>query len=292
MNTYQLQCFVTLARNLNYARTSEQMNTSQPAITRQIQSLEAELDTKLFRRSTRRVELTEDGKSFLADATSILEMTSRAKQKFEKTGADEIINFAIGCSGMAHMTMLVPVLRGLKQKYPNIHPTIVNLPLSQLLPKIDDGTVDVALGARLSHEQYRNCSYKEIQKTRLSCIFDSECELRGKEEITIADIRKFPSILYNPIDIPTSVMKQQNEIVGNRASSEVYFCDSAEAAIAMASAGIGIAYVPDILIPSDVSYAHLKEVPEISFGVYYKKGNLTDVSKEMIKLLKVSLKTS
>lgn len=64
MNTQQLECFVTLAKNLNYAKTTEDLCLSQPAVSRQIQSLEAELNTKLFNRTTRSVSLTQVGFQF------------------------------------------------------------------------------------------------------------------------------------------------------------------------------------------------------------------------------------
>lgn len=55
MNTFQLSCFLTVANTLNFAQAAKQVNISQPAITGQIKSLEKELDTKLFHRTTRMV---------------------------------------------------------------------------------------------------------------------------------------------------------------------------------------------------------------------------------------------
>lgn len=40
MNTQQLECFATLAKTLNYAKTAEQLSMTQPAVSRQIKSLE------------------------------------------------------------------------------------------------------------------------------------------------------------------------------------------------------------------------------------------------------------
>ena len=75
MNTTQLECFVTVAENLNFARAASILHITQPAVTHQIVSLEGELDAKLFIRTTRSVKLTPEGWSFLADAKNILNMT-------------------------------------------------------------------------------------------------------------------------------------------------------------------------------------------------------------------------
>ena len=61
MNTSQLECFISLANTLNYMKTSEQLGLTQPAVTKQIQSLETELCCKLFNRTTRSVTLTRAG---------------------------------------------------------------------------------------------------------------------------------------------------------------------------------------------------------------------------------------
>ena len=74
MNMQQLECFTTLAKPLNYAKTAEQLSLSQPAVSRQIQSLETELNAKLFNRTTRSVSLTPVGFQFLDDAQQMLSL--------------------------------------------------------------------------------------------------------------------------------------------------------------------------------------------------------------------------
>ena len=49
MNTIQLECFVTVAEYLNFSKASRTLKLTQPAVTHQIQTLEKELDVKLFR---------------------------------------------------------------------------------------------------------------------------------------------------------------------------------------------------------------------------------------------------
>ena len=79
MNTFQLSCFLTVAETLNFARAAKQLNVTQPAVTHQIRSLETELGVKLFKRSTRSVELTREGSIFINDAKSMIAISLRAK---------------------------------------------------------------------------------------------------------------------------------------------------------------------------------------------------------------------
>lgn len=84
MNTVQLECFVSVAEHLNFSRASESLHVSQPADSHQIQTLENELGVKLFKRTSKSVELTEEGMLFLADARYILKTTFEAKERLSK----------------------------------------------------------------------------------------------------------------------------------------------------------------------------------------------------------------
>ena len=64
MTLKQLKAFL-LARTLNYANASLELHLSQSALSLTIKSLEEELGGKLFNRNTRRVELTQEGKSLI-----------------------------------------------------------------------------------------------------------------------------------------------------------------------------------------------------------------------------------
>lgn len=57
MNTVQLECFIEVSECLNFSRAAENLKMTQPAVSHQINSLEAELGTKLFNRTSKSVDL-------------------------------------------------------------------------------------------------------------------------------------------------------------------------------------------------------------------------------------------
>ena len=87
MNTFQLACFLAVSDTLNFARAAQRLNVTQPAVTHQIRSLEEELNAKLFRRTTRSVELTEAGRLVLHDANRMMTIAMRAEKRFEDPAA-------------------------------------------------------------------------------------------------------------------------------------------------------------------------------------------------------------
>lgn len=294
MNTFQLECFLALARNLNYARTAEQMHVSQPAVTRQIQSLESELGTQLFHRSTRSVSLTDNGRQFIPDAKAIVETTHRAVHRFEGRHADAVTDYVIGCSGIAPMSLLIPILKDFTDTHPALHPKLVDLPLTRLVPRLDDGTVDIALGAKVEKSELKNCSYHEICRSRLSGIYSASLPVASESTVTMKTLRNYPTILYNPIDIPTSVARQQSIVTEGKSASDIYYCDTAEEAVILTASGLGVSFLPEIFLNAfpGLESSVIEDIPEISFGVFYKSRHLTAASKDFIRLLDHSLEES
>ena len=118
MNTTQLTCFLTVAETLNFARAAEKLNIAQPSLTHQIQSLENELDVKLFNRTTRSVEITQAGSAFLSDAKVILNISNRAKIRFSKSSSEQWQYFTLGCHTYNDLHMFSDVLRQLSKQHP------------------------------------------------------------------------------------------------------------------------------------------------------------------------------
>ena len=87
MTLKQLKAFLALARSLNYANASNELHLSQSALSLTIKTLEEELGGKLFKRNTRRVELTFEGKSLIPYAKKLLanweDMEKDVKQRFK-----------------------------------------------------------------------------------------------------------------------------------------------------------------------------------------------------------------
>ena len=61
MEFRRIEYFLVLADKLSFAKAAKELCISSQALTKQINILESELGTRLFKRTTRSVELTEDG---------------------------------------------------------------------------------------------------------------------------------------------------------------------------------------------------------------------------------------
>ena len=73
MNLNQLEAFVRITNNKSFSQTAREMYLTQPTVSASIHTLEKELQAKLFVRTTKGVELTEDGRKIYLYARQIIE---------------------------------------------------------------------------------------------------------------------------------------------------------------------------------------------------------------------------
>src|SRR5215475_5364532 len=92
----QLRYFATLAETLHFGRAAQQLGISQPALTRQIQSLEKFVGTSLVERSRRAISLTAAGHVLAEDARETLRRYDRAMEAARNTGQRRVESLAIG----------------------------------------------------------------------------------------------------------------------------------------------------------------------------------------------------
>ena len=71
MTDRQIRCFLALYETLNFSAAARQLFLTQPTLSYQIRTLEEELGTPLFTRTTCRVEPTEAGQLFAAFAQNV-----------------------------------------------------------------------------------------------------------------------------------------------------------------------------------------------------------------------------
>ena len=135
----KLRYFVAVADEANFGRAAVRLYMTQPALSRQIQSLEAEIGVRLFDRDWNGARLTPAGQQFRDDARQMLELFAAARRR-ARQAARRARQFTIGFRlGVA----ATPVIREFTESLPDVNVSVVHTSPSNQADYLLSGTVDV-----------------------------------------------------------------------------------------------------------------------------------------------------
>lgn len=285
MNTTQLECFLAVAEHLNFARASEDLHITQPAVTHQINSLENEFNVKFFRRTTRSVELTQEGINFLNDARTILQSVNLAKARFSFRQAASFTHFNIGCHSVTELALLPELLKGLTEKHPNVHPVLRTVPIRALENLLENESLDVMFDYK-EEKRSKSSSYHELYKAEIICALPKGHAHASDPFISKETLQSQKMVLLEPHKISSILFDLQKPFALCHMPSDLYFCENFESALTLVKSGLGITLLPDIrpLRDPDICYLPLKDQTSLSYGIHYKPNRRTDVLKTFLAL--------
>ena len=286
MNIDNLKCFILVAENLSFARAAEALYISQPAVTKQINSLENELGVTLFIRSTRHVELTPIGMSFYKDAKDIVMKSQMAVSRIRQQNKNTDF-IRIGLSNPVALFHLTPYLTKLHLNYPDICPNIQIPGYKSALNLFLENKLDTLFYFKENMPQKKGISFIELKQDHLICLMPASHPFAAKESVSLDDLSDEFIIACNPLNAPLSTAAFQQKLLKRRSAHGILYCDSIEVAHCMVASGIGLTILPGILSLKSPNFATvpLTEKIPLSFGAFYYKKNTNTALNKFIKLL-------
>ena len=113
-----LVAFEAAARLLSFTRAARELNVSQPAISRQVLALEDYLETPLFIRASRKLQLTEAGHRYYQSVSEGLIGIAEAGREIRQTAEPDRVSIAAHFGFAAFW--LVPRLNAFREAYPEL----------------------------------------------------------------------------------------------------------------------------------------------------------------------------
>lgn len=137
----RIKTFLALCRNMNYRRTAEELNLTQPAVTQHIQHLESEYGCSLFNYDRRTLRLTKEGELLKNYAENVL---YQERKLLEKIRTSEQKALSVGATKTIGEYVIPPMIkRYLDDTAGNITVDVDNT--DRLLRRLKNGELDFAL---------------------------------------------------------------------------------------------------------------------------------------------------
>ncbi len=147
MTITQLKYTLAVAEYKNFTIASEHCFVTQPTLSMQIQKLEEELEVKIFNRAKKPVQLTPIGEKIIEQAKVIVDESERITDIVHQQKGYIGGEFKIGIIPTIMPTLLPMFLRTFNKKYPKVKLIIEELTTGEIIRKLTDGHLDVALAA-------------------------------------------------------------------------------------------------------------------------------------------------
>src|SRR5262245_53483072 len=138
-----LHYFIAAAKEQHFGRAAELLSISQPAMSRQIQDLEAEIGVVLFDRMSRGVQLSTAGQTLLDHAIQITLAYERACEHARRADRGETGRLRVGFNDFSISYELVPqCFKQFRSAYPGIRLDLIAMPSVRQLEVLTNGGLD------------------------------------------------------------------------------------------------------------------------------------------------------
>ena len=116
----ELKAFVAVVDSGSITAAAEALELTISATSRTLARLEDKLQTTLLRRTTRRLELTEEGAAFLEYARTILATVDEAEEQMAARRLQPVGRLRVDAATPFMLHVIVPLLEGFRERYPQV----------------------------------------------------------------------------------------------------------------------------------------------------------------------------
>ncbi|MFD1955084.1 selenium metabolism-associated LysR family transcriptional regulator [Paenibacillus thailandensis] len=284
LNFHQLHIFYTVAERGSFSAAAQALHMTQPAVTMQVQSLEDYFGTKLLLRSTKRIELTEAGRTLMPYAQKSIELirdTDQAMASYTKQLKGKL---QLGSSLTIGEYILPRLLGPFGQEYPHIAISMKVMNTTQIIEEILNHQLNFGLiEAPVSHPDMH---IEPVMKDELVLIAPTNHPLAGKSDVTFEQAMEYPFVLREQGSGTRLVMEEQLRLqsIDPAQMKIVMELGSTGAVKSAVEAGFGLSVISSSSIKHEVALGLIRVIPlsNIVFKRYfysiYLKSSLLPIS--------------
>lgn len=240
MTSRQLEIFLRLSRNLNFAKTANEMYMTQSTISREIQLLEKELGFSLFDRNPKYVKLTSKGKQLSISLLPLLNSIKNTLSNIKQSKSCYSSCLRIGFYHRASILKIPEVLKEFHKMFPNVQPELHQGNLNQLNTLFASEHLDIVFGMKNAFTPSKNSQIQELYKGYL-CVSLPTCHpLAAQTELSFADLNGYDILILDRSSVQAELSYITNLIKEKCPDSQFFYCSNVEEQEVYLSAGIGV----------------------------------------------------
>ncbi len=257
-----LRSFIAAAEDGNISKAAARLSVTQPALSRQIKTLEDDLGVALLERGAHSFSLTPSGELLLREGRALIERADALEQRVKASAKAQTLR--VGYSPSLTAGILSPAMEAFSQLHPKARVELSDLSSLEMVEGLQKGTLDVIVTVPPG-KVVPDIAWITVQQQAWRVAVPRQHPLVNKATLTPQDLNDQRLVVYNQREYPdywagiSAWFKSQG--INARIASE---CDGVTSLISAVEAGLGIALVVEriaCLIPERIVLKPLKPQP-------------------------------
>lgn len=246
MTPTQVEYFLAAARCLNFTEAARRLHITQPALSRQISAIEAELNMQLFIRIKKTVRLTPAGQVLLIKLPACQDLLSDAIKSAQNANYGLTGQLRIGILDGQNTSELFPsTFSYFSQHYPNIQLSMERHSFREMREGLADNRLDLAVTLSFDIENCPDLHVEMIEESRTYVAVPRTHRLSGVNKALLADFQDDLFILISPEDSEAGTLLSLDTFKMSGIMPSIKYAPTLQTMMLWVESGIGIAILND-----------------------------------------------
>ncbi|MDF1653799.1 MAG: LysR family transcriptional regulator [Coxiellaceae bacterium] len=266
----QFEVFLSVAEHNGFTAAAKHLGVTKAAVSHQVRLLEQSLKAPLFKRSTRRISLTDEGEQLVTQCRRLQRELDSARHLVSQFEAEPSGVLRISSNPYLANQWLLPILEKYRQQFPKVE---IDLRLEERMPDLEKESIDLVYG--INWPPPPDIIARPIGKTRyVLCASPAYLQQYGTPK-TLKDLEQHQYLAHSGrrADHIIAQLKSPTTLDLNVAMR----INNANTLIETALHGLGITQLHDYMVEKQLANGQLVEVlsdylnPSTDLYIYYNK---------------------
>jgi len=289
MELRHLRYFAAVAEERHFGRAAARLRIAQPPLSRQIQSLEAELGFPVLSRERRRVELTAAGEVLLKHARRVFAALDLAVSEARRASAGQSGRIAIGYPSSFASSGLTELLRAYRARFPEVEMGLRELSPAEQLEALKNGDLDV--GFVRSADEDPALVFERVRREPLVVALPADHRLAKQKRVRVASLAR-ESFVSFPRSRGPGLFDQLVGLCRDAGFAPRIVQEAPQLAlVSLVAAGFGVAFVPasvEALQRTGVVFKPIVGAPRADLYAVWRVGDDSPALREFLALVRRS----
>jgi DNA-binding transcriptional LysR family regulator len=188
-DTTRLRVFREVVERGSFSAAAEALSFTQPAVSRQIATLEREAGAQLIERMPRGIRLTEAGRILVGHTEAILGRMAAARTQIDAVARLQAGRLRIGSFSTANATVVPRAIAAFSRDHPGVELSLTEGVSSSLIPRLRAGELDVALATDPTEDELEDLVTAELVEDPMLVALPLGHPLANKPRLRMRDLR-------------------------------------------------------------------------------------------------------